>query len=92
MKVKSESEVAQSCLTISDPLDCSVPGSAAHGIFQARGLEWGAIKGTLPDVMTPPQSSHRNKASSGSRNGIGAHVREARGNEIDTSFISLSFL
>ena len=43
MKVKSESEVAQSCLTLSDPMDCSAPGSSAHGIFQARVLEWGAI-------------------------------------------------
>ena len=40
MKVKSESEVAQSCLTLSDPMDCSLPGSSAHGIFQARVLEW----------------------------------------------------
>ena len=43
MKVKSESEVAQSCLTLSDPMDCSLPGSSIHGIFQARTLEWGAI-------------------------------------------------
>ena len=43
MKVKSESEVAQLCLTLSDPMDCSLPGSSAHGIFQARVLEWGAI-------------------------------------------------
>ena len=43
MKVKSESEVAQSCPTPSDPMDCSLPGSSAHGIFQARVLEWGAI-------------------------------------------------
>ena len=43
MKVKSESEVAQSCPTFSDPMDCSPPGSSAHGIFQARVLEWGAI-------------------------------------------------
>ena len=43
MKVKSESEVAQSCLTLSDPMDCSLPGSSIHGIFQARVLEWGAI-------------------------------------------------
>jgi len=43
MKVKSESEVTQSCSTLSDPMDCSLPGSSAHGIFQARGLEWGAI-------------------------------------------------
>ena len=43
MKVKNESEVAQSCLTLSDPMDCSPPGSSVHGIFQARVLEWGAI-------------------------------------------------
>ena len=43
MEVKSESEVAQSCLTLSDPMDCSLPGSSIHGIFQARVLEWGAI-------------------------------------------------
>ena len=43
MKVKSEREVAQLCLTLSDPMDCSLPGSAAHGIFQARVLEWGAV-------------------------------------------------
>ena len=43
MKVKSESEVAQSCSTLSDPMDCSLPGSSIHGIFQAKVLEWGAI-------------------------------------------------
>ena len=43
MKVKSESEVAQSCPTPSDPMDCSPPGSSVHGIFQSRVLEWGAI-------------------------------------------------
>ena len=43
MKVKSESEVAQSCPTLSDPLDCSPQGSSIHGIFQARAVEWGAI-------------------------------------------------
>ena len=43
MKVKSESEVAQFCLTLSDPMDCSLPGSSVHGIFQARLLQWGAI-------------------------------------------------
>ena len=47
MKVKSESEVAQSCLTLSDPMDCSLPGSSVHGIFQARVLEWGAIAFSL---------------------------------------------
>ena len=43
MKVKSESEVAQLCPTLSDPMDRSPPGSSVHGIFQARVLEWGAI-------------------------------------------------
>ena len=43
MKVKSENEVTQSCLTLSDPMDCSLPGSSVHGILQARVLEWGAI-------------------------------------------------
>ena len=43
MKVKSVREVNQSCLTLSDPMDCSPPGSSVHGIFQARILEWGAI-------------------------------------------------
>ena len=42
-KVKSESEVAPSCPTLSDPMDCSLPGSSIHGIFQARVLEWGAM-------------------------------------------------
>ena len=42
-KVKSESEVPQSCPTLSDPMDCSLTGSSVHGIFQARVLEWGAI-------------------------------------------------
>ena len=43
MRVKSESEVAQSCPTLQDPMDCSPPGSSVYGIFQARVLEWGAI-------------------------------------------------
>ena len=53
MKVKSESEVAQSCLTLCDPMDCSPPGSCVHGIFQARVLEWGV---PLPS----PDLPHRN--------------------------------
>ena len=43
MKVKGESDVAQSCPTLCDPIDSSLPGSSIHGIFQARVLEWGAI-------------------------------------------------
>ena len=49
-KVKSESEVAQSCLTLSDPMDCSPPGSSVHGIFQAGVLEWGAIAFSKPSI------------------------------------------
>ena len=44
---ESESEVAQSCPTLSDPMVCSLPGSSVHGIFQAKVLEWGAIAGQL---------------------------------------------
>ena len=47
MKVKSESEVTQSCLTLSDPMDCSLLGSSIHGIFQARELQWDAIAFSL---------------------------------------------
>ena len=56
MKVKSESEVAQSCPTLQDPMDYSLPGSFVHGIFQARVLEWGAIAFSvlaLRDVHIP---------------------------------------
>ena len=53
MKVKSESEVAQLRLTLSDPMDCSLPGSSVHGIFQARVLEWGAIA-----FFTAPRKDH----------------------------------
>ena len=49
MKVKSESEAAQSCLILIDPMDCSLPGSSIHGIFQARVLEWGAIAFSVID-------------------------------------------
>ena len=43
MKVKTESDIAQLCPTLRDPMDCNLPGSSAHGIFQARVLEWGVI-------------------------------------------------
>ena len=51
MKVKSESEVAQSCPTLSNPMDCSLPGSSIHGIFQARVLEWLAIAFSYMNTM-----------------------------------------
>ena len=53
VKVKRESEVSQSCLTLRDPMDCSLPGSSVHGIFQARVLEWGAI--AFSDLSTRSQ-------------------------------------
>ena len=59
MKVKSESKVTQSCPTLSDPVDCSPPGSSIHGIFQARVLEWGAIafsRGVLINPGIEPRS------------------------------------
>ena len=49
-KVKIESEVAQSCPALSDPMDCSLPGSSVHGIFQARVLEWGAIAFSMANL------------------------------------------
>ena len=56
MQVKSESEVAQSCPTLRDPMDCSLPGSSVHGIFQARVLEWVAIafsyQGLKPEKLS----------------------------------------
>ena len=52
VKVKSESEGAQSCPTLSDPMDCSPPGSSIHGISQARVLEWGAVKVLLNPRLT----------------------------------------
>ena len=56
MKVKTESEVAQLCLTLSNPMDYSLPGSSVHGIFQARVLEWGAIafSGVRHNLATKP--------------------------------------
>ena len=61
MKVKSESEVAQLCLTLCDPMDCSLLGSSIHGIFQARVMEWGAIAFSAPwlySLPNPHQNSH----------------------------------
>ena len=62
MKVKSESEVAQSCLTLCDPMDCSLPGSFIHGIFQARVLEWGAIAFSKVNVL--PSNSRGQQSES----------------------------
>ena len=62
MKVKSESEVAQLCPTLRDPMDCSPPGSSVHGIFQARVLEWGApaflLSSPSGNYFPPPTKMH----------------------------------
>ena len=68
MKVKSEREVTQSYPTLSDPMDCSLPGSSIHGIFQARVLEWGAIafSGDKTELQTkdPIYLKKQNKTTS----------------------------
>ena len=65
MKVKSESEVTQSCPTLSNPMDCSLPGSAIHGIFQARVLEWGAIAFSIYSYWTSPKQRNCQSVSFG---------------------------
>ena len=68
MKVRSESEVAQSCPTLSDPMDCSAPGSSVHGIFQARALEWGAIAFSVTCINL--RNSHHNSSKGSTTNPI----------------------
>ena len=90
MKVKSEREVAQSCPTPSDPMDCSLPGSSVHGIFQTRVLEWGAIAFSIltlkPSTTQEPSSSrarhtmqilqqHRNIALSFNIQAVQSHTK-----------------
>ena len=58
MKVKSDTEVAQSCPTLSNPMDCSPPGSSIHGIFQARALEWGATAFSKVGKISSYNSNH----------------------------------
>ena len=64
MKVESESEVAQSCLTLSDPMGCSLPGSSIHGIFRATVLEWGAIACQMPDILLHVKENGKEKKAS----------------------------
>ena len=88
MKVKSESEVAQLCPTLSDPMDCSPPGSSVHGIFQARVLEWGAVAFSIAasccsvaSVVSDPVRPQRRQPprlprpwdSPGKNTGVGCH-------------------
>ena len=79
MKVKSESEAAQSCPTLSDPMDCSPPGSSVHGIFQTRILEWGAIafaevvSNCMPPYGLQPARLLCSWNSSGKNTGVVCH-------------------
>ena len=68
MKVKSESEVAQSCPTRSDPMDCSLPGSSAHGIFQARVLEWVASAFSATSLPQGTKTVDLNRRKHGNNN------------------------
>ena len=70
MKLKSESEVAQSCPTLTHPVDCSLPGSAVHGIFQARVLEWVPLpspytytEGVKTGMLLLGETKERNKSN-----------------------------
>ena len=63
-KVKSESEIAQLCPTLSDPMDCSPPGSSVHGIFQARVLEWVAIAFSGKEGLDEPKARSRKESLS----------------------------
>ena len=78
MKVKSESEVAQSCPTLSDPMDCSLPGSSVHGIFQARVLEWGAIA-LLRELLLKTSKEARDAAKHPFMHKTAPHNKELSG-------------
>ena len=58
MKVESKSEASQSCPTLHDPMDCSLPGTSVHGIFQARVLEWGAVAFKLIIEVTSEDTTY----------------------------------
>ena len=91
MKVRSESEVAQSCAALRDPMDLSPPGSSVHGIFQARVLEWGAIVSISQRVYLKPTSLTLVATASVIRATVcfGRDVNE--GTEIKTHFIGSPF-
>ena len=78
MTVKSESEVAQSCLTLGDPMDCSLPGSSAQGIFQARVLEWSAIAFSEYEVQGNKMNSISNSGTCVEERGVDLDHGEGR--------------
>ena len=74
MKAKSESEVSESCPTLRDPMDCSLPGSSIHGIFQARVLEWVAIAFSASVVKLCPTLCNKEQAwKTGKNTGVDNH-------------------
>ena len=86
MKVKCESEVAQSCPTLSDPMDCSLPGSSVHGIFQARVLEWGAIAFSMVVLVVKNLSINEGDIRNASLiAGLGRSPGEGNGNPLQYS-------
>ena len=95
MKVKIESEVIQSCLTLSNPIDCSLPGSSAHGIFQARALEWVAIalSATLPLMATLHQrgAHYYQFLNSGCIPQLTTQVEKARGLQKNIYFCFIDY-
>ena len=76
MKVKSESEVSQPCPTLSDPMDCSLPGSSVHGVFQARVLEWGAI--AFSNIYHKTPQSEEGLCSGNESNSMNSPLEVAR--------------
>ena len=73
---ESESEVAQLCPTLLDPMDCSLPGSSVHGIFQSRVLEWGAIAFSVLHALLGPK--YPNDANWMTRGLLILHINETR--------------
>ena len=92
MKVKSESEVAQSCPTLSDPMDCSIPGSSIHGIFQARVLEWGAIafSSQVALVVKKSPANTGDAINTDSFCGLGRSLGVGNGNPLQYSYLENS--
>ena len=85
MKVKSENEAAHSCSTLSDPMDCSPPGSSVYGIFQARVLEWGAIAILGFPGGSDGKESVYNAGDPGSISGLGRSPGEGNGSPLQYS-------
>ena len=85
MKVKSENEAAQLCPTLCDPMDCSLPGSPVHGIFQARVLEWGAIAILGFPGGSDGKESVCNAGDPGSISGLGRSPGEGNGSPLQYS-------